>query len=136
MDDNWVLTPHPGEAACLLSCSGAQIQADRFNAAASILHQYGGTVVLKGVGSVIQTGENNSFICPKGNPGMASAGMGDVLSGIIAGLAAQGLTLSEAAKLGVWLHASAADRVAQAQGERGLLAGDLLNLLPKVLNCI
>ncbi len=136
MDDNWILTPHPGEAASLLSCSSKEIQEDRFKAAALIQQKYGGVVVLKGTGTVIQTLEKNLFICPKGNPGMASAGMGDVLSGIIAGLCAQGLSLSEAAMLGVWSHAVAADMITQEQGECGLLASDLLNQLPKILNAI
>ena len=76
--------------------------------------------------------EKNTFVCPKGNPGMASAGMGDVLSGIIAGLCAQGLSLADAAKLGVWVHAVAGDQVAERLwGRVGLLASDLINVLPK-----
>lgn len=134
MDDNWVLTPHPGEAATLLACTKELIQADRMHTAAMIQQQYGGVVVLKGVGTIIQTLEQSVFICPKGNPGMASAGMGDVLSGIIAGLGAQGLSLSDAAMLGVWSHAVAADLIAAQCGERGLLASDLCNQLPKILN--
>lgn len=134
MDDNWILTPHPGEAASLLACSTKEIQEDRLGAAALIQKKYGGVVVLKGTGTVVQTLDKNIFICPKGNPGMASAGMGDVLSGIIAGLCAQGLSLSEGAMLGVWSHAVAADRVAQKQGERGLLASDLIKQLPQILN--
>ncbi|RUR12541.1 NAD(P)H-hydrate dehydratase [Legionella sp. km772] len=134
VDDNWILTPHPGEAASLLACSTTEIQDDRIRAAALIQKKYGGVVVLKGTGTLVQTLEKNLFICPKGNPGMASAGMGDVLSGIIAGLGAQDLSLSEAAMLGVWLHAVAADTVTQKQGERGLLASDLINQLPLILN--
>ena len=133
-DDNWILTPHPGEAASLLSCSTKEIQENRFQSAALIQKKYGGVVVLKGSGTLIQTLEKNVFICPKGNPGMATAGMGDVLSGIIAGLCAQGLSLSEAAMLGVWLHALAADSITKDQGERGLIASDLINRIPKILN--
>jgi NAD(P)H-hydrate epimerase len=136
MDDNWILTPHPGEAASLLACSSKEIQEDRIRAAVMIQKKYGGVVVLKGTGTVIQSLEKDIFICPKGNPGMASAGMGDVLSGIIAGLGAQGLSLSEAAMLGVWSHAVAADTITQKQGERGLLASDLANQLPQILNGI
>jgi NAD(P)H-hydrate epimerase len=136
MDDNWVLTPHPGEAADLLACTNKEIQMNRIQSAELIQQKYGGVVVLKGVGSIIQTLDKKVFICPKGNPGMASAGMGDVLSGIIAGLCAQGLTLSEAATLGVWVHAVAGDLVAKEQGERGLLASDLINQLPQIFNCI
>jgi hydroxyethylthiazole kinase-like uncharacterized protein yjeF len=134
LDDNWVLTPHPGEAANLLACSTHDIQQDRYQSAKAIQQQYGGVVVLKGVGSIIHTVDKNIFVCPKGNPGMASAGMGDVLSGIIAGLIAQDLSLSQAAQLGVWLHADAGDHLAKTIGERGLLASDLLNLVPYILN--
>ena len=77
---------------------------------------------------------DKTFVCPKGNPGMASAGMGDVLSGIIAGLCAQGLSLSDAATLGVWVHAAAGDQIARTRGEIGLLASDLINALPGILN--
>lgn len=134
MDDNWVLTPHPGEAAALLSCTTEQIQKDRYHAAACIQKQYGGIVVLKGTGSIIQTTEKNAFVCTKGNPAMASAGMGDVLSGIIAGLCAQGLSLADAALCGVYVHAAAGDKVAQDLGGTGLLASDLFDVLPYVLN--
>ena len=136
MDDNWILTPHPGEAAGLLSCSTQDVQAQRGQAAALIQQQYGGVVVLKGTGTIIQTLDKKRFICPKGNPGMATAGMGDVLSGVIAGLCAQGISLSESAVLGVWAHAVAADLLAQEQGELGIVASDLLDRLPKILSRI
>ncbi len=134
MDDNWILTPHPGEAAALLSCHAGAIQKDRYVAAATIQKQYGGIVVLKGTGSIVQGSDKNVFVCPKGNPAMASAGMGDVLSGIIAGLCAQGFSLLEAAKCGVYAHALAGDRIAQELGGTGLLASDLFDILPHVLN--
>ncbi|KTD14662.1 carbohydrate kinase [Legionella gratiana] len=134
-DDNWVLTPHPGEAASLLSCATDLIQQDRYQAAAKIQQQYGGVVVLKGAGTVIQTAEKNTFICPRGNPGMASAGMGDVLSGIIAGFCAQGFSLAHSAQCGVWVHAVAGDWIAKKLGGTGLLASDLLDAIPHVLNC-
>ncbi|MDR3442894.1 MAG: NAD(P)H-hydrate dehydratase [Legionella sp.] len=134
LDDNWILTPHPGEAAALLSCTTQLIEKDRYQAAAKIQQQYGGVVVLKGVGTIIQDTEKNTFICPKGNPAMASAGMGDVLSGIIAGLCAQGLSLSDAATAGVYAHALAGDKVAHNLGGAGLLASDLFDVLPYVLN--
>lgn len=134
LDDNWILTPHPGEAGSLLGCTAQEVQMDRYQAAVTLQQQYGGAVVLKGAGTLIQTAERNTFVCPIGNPGMASAGMGDVLSGIIAGLCAQGFSLSEAAKLGVWVHAQAGDRVAAAAGEIGLIASDLLTILPNILN--
>lgn len=134
VDDNWILTPHPGEAASLLSCTTKEIQMNRYKSAREIQKQYGGTVVLKGAGTVVQTEDRFSFVCPKGNPGMASAGMGDILSGIIAGLCAQGLPLSEAAKLGVWAHALAGDQAASSIGKTGLIASDLLDFLPGILN--
>ncbi len=134
IDDNWVLTPHPGEAACLLSCTSAQIQDNRYEAAAKLQENYGGVIVLKGVGSIIRTLAKNNLVCARGNPGMASAGMGDVLSGLIAGLAAQGLSLTDAATVGVWTHATAADIIVQQRGECGLLASDLLDKVPYILN--
>lgn len=133
-DDNWVLTPHPGEAGSLLSCATNEIQHDRFEAITKIQHKYGGIIVLKGAGTLIKTDETATFVCPNGNPGMASAGMGDILSGIIAGLCAQGLSLADAAKLGVWIHAVAGDKAAQSIGLAGLLASDLIDLLPNILH--
>ena len=132
--DDWVLTPHPGEAARLLDCKTVEIQGDRLHAAEEIAQRYGGVCVLKGAGTVIAAAEHKPlFICDRGNPGMASAGMGDVLSGVIAALLAQGLTPIQAAQLGVWLHASAGDFAAQERGVAGLLASDLLTYLPKLL---
>ena len=133
-DDNWVLTPHPGEAASLLACSSADIQIDRCKSAQLIQQQYGGCVVLKGAGSIVSSGEHETYICTAGNPGMASAGMGDVLSGVIGGLLAQGVSLTDAAKLGVWLHARAADEAVITQGERGLIASDLMPYLRRQIN--
>lgn len=136
-DDHWILTPHPGEAACLLGCEIVDIQKDRCLSARLIQEQYGGSIVLKGVGSIVRTCESETHVCTAGNPGMASAGMGDVLSGILGGLLAQGVSLSNAAKLGVWIHAQAGDDAAAAQGERGLLATDLMPYLRRQINkCI
>lgn len=133
-DDNWVLTPHPGEAASLLQCTTMAIQRDRYAALHRLQQQYGGVIVLKGVGSLIGTDENQTSICDAGNPGMASPGMGDALSGVIAGLIAQGLTLVDAAKLGVYVHARAADLAVEESGERGLLATDLLPFMRQLIN--
>lgn len=130
--NNWVLTPHVGEAARLLHCTTEKIQADRLAAAQEIQRQYGGVVVLKGSGTLV-LGEEEVGICHAGNPGMATGGMGDVLSGVIGGLLAQKLTLQQAAELGVVLHATAAD-VAAADGERGMLALDLMPHLRKLVN--
>jgi NAD(P)H-hydrate epimerase len=131
--DNWVLTPHPGEAARLLQMTAAQVEADRFTAAAEIAVRYGGICVLKGAGSLIADEKDGLTLCDSGNPGMASGGMGDVLTGIIAGLLAQGLTLTQAARAGVYLHARAGNLAAR-DGERGLLAMDLLPPLRGLVN--
>ena len=131
----WVLTPHPGEAARLLGCSTAEIQADRFQAAHELQRRYGGVCVLKGAGTLVVS-EEAVAVCAAGNPGMASAGMGDVLSGVIAALLAQGLAPSDAARLGVWLHATAGDRAAAEGGLRGLLARDLIAHLRRLVNSL
>ncbi len=132
--DNWVLTPHPGEAGRLLGISAREINADRFAAAEQIQQQYGGTVVLKGAGSLVYTREGLMTVCTDGNPGMASGGMGDVLTGIIASLWAQGQSQDMAAQLGVCLHGAAADLAAEVDGERGLLASDLLPWIRQRVN--
>lgn len=133
-DDNWILTPHPGEAASLLNCSSVEIQNDRYQAVNLLQQYYGGNIILKGSGSLLCTDKAEVSLCDEGNPGMASAGMGDTLSGILAGLAAQGLSLANAAKVGVWLHARAADRAAAEKGERGLIASDLMPYLHRLVN--
>jgi NAD(P)H-hydrate epimerase len=128
----WILTPHPGEAARLLRCTTADIHADRFAAAASLRERYGGIVILKGAGSIIADGALPGVIAA-GNPGMASGGMGDVLTGVVAGLAAQGFELGDAARYGACIHAVAADRAAAA-GERGLIAHELMSHLRALVN--
>ena len=135
MRNNWILTPHPAEAARLLNVTTEQIQADRLHAVQAIQNRYGGVSVLKGAGSLVCAVDRPIAICEAGNPGMASGGMGDVLTGIIAGLLAQGLNLADAACAGVYIHAKAGDRAAQ-QGERGLLASDLMPHLRKLVNSI
>jgi NAD(P)H-hydrate epimerase len=131
--DNWVLTPHPGEAARLLQLSTAQIQADRFASVASLQKIYGGAVVLKGSGTLVKGEHENIHLCAAGNPGMGSGGMGDVLSGVVGGLLAQGLSLAQASECGVLLHSAAAD-IAARKGERGLLASDVVNELRALVN--
>lgn len=123
--DDWVLTPHPGEAARLLAESTARVQADRLAAVRHLQSRFGGACVLKGAGSLVLDGDGSPGLCDAGNPGMAAAGMGDVLTGIIAGLLAQGLPLGVAARVGTRLHARVGDAEAE-RGERGLLASDLL----------
>ena len=133
-NDKRVLTPHPGEAATLLSCSTAEIQQDRLTAAASIARLYGGVCVLKGAGTVIADANGLPAICDRGNPGMSVAGMGDVLAGIIAALMAQGLSPLQASRIAVWTHASAADLLVSTRGEIGLMATDLLLPVRKEIN--
>lgn len=120
-----VLTPHPGEAARLLGTTPAAIAANRFAAVRTLAQRWHAVVVLKGAGTLVATPAGEVAVCPWGNPGMASGGMGDLLTGVIAALLAQGLEPWQAACLGVGLHARAGDRAARA-GERGLLASDLL----------
>ena len=130
--DNWILTPHPGEAARLLGESIAEIQADRLAAVQALQSRWGGVVVLKGAGTIVRSEAEMPVICAAGNPGMATAGMGDVLSGIAGALLAQGLPLARAARAAVCLHAAAGDQAAGA-GERGRLARDLIKRLPALL---
>lgn len=130
---NWVLTPHPGEGARLLGTDSYTLQADRIRSVRALAKRYGGVVVLKGAGTVIDDGTRLA-LCADGNPGMASGGMGDVLSGLVAGLLAQGVPPFLAAQLAVTLHAQAADLAASRDGELGLLATDLLPYARQLLN--
>ncbi|WP_130620364.1 NAD(P)H-hydrate dehydratase [Dyella amyloliquefaciens] len=129
-----VLTPHPGEAARLLGCDTAAIAADRFAAVRELASRYGAVVVLKGAGSLVADPDGRVAVCRWGNPGMATGGMGDLLTGIVAALLAQGCDAWQAASLGVGLHARAGDLAARQHGERGLLASDLLEPLRLLLN--
>ena len=139
--DDWILTPHPGEAARLLKISTRDVEANRIDAAKQIATRFGGICVLKGAGTVVTDGAE-VYICSGGNPGMASGGMGDALCGIIAALLAQtdvcdrtsGSSRFIAARLGVALHAAAADRTAQRIGERGMVATDLFSELPGLMS--
>jgi NAD(P)H-hydrate epimerase len=131
--ENRVLTPHPGEAATLLDCSVAEIEQDRFAAVKKIAKKYGGICVLKGAGSLISDGQQ-VWINTTGNAGMASGGMGDILTGIIAACCLQANTLLDAAILAVFIHGKAADIVAQQHGERGILASDLCLVLRQLIN--
>ena len=131
--DTRVVTPHPGEAGRLLEQSVADVQADRLAAVRALQERYGGVAVLKGAGSLIAANGEAPFLCTSGNPGMAAAGMGDLLTGIIAALLGQGLTLTQAALVGVEVHARAGD-MAAASGQRGLMASDLIAELRSVMN--
>ncbi len=131
--ERWILTPHPGEAGRLIGSNAAAVQADRLHAAQEIVRRYGGVVVLKGAGTLVVDADSPPHICDRGNPGMATPGMGDVLTGVIAGILAQGVPLAEAARAGVLVHAMAGDMAAH-RSERGLLASDLFNHLPTCAN--
>ncbi len=128
-----ILTPHPGEAARLLASDTAAVQRDRYGAARELAQKYACPVVLKGAGSLVAAPGETPCVIGAGNPGMASGGMGDVLTGTIAALLAQGLSAFDATVCGALLHACAGDDAAR-EGERGLLASDLLPALRKLAN--
>lgn len=130
---NAIITPHLGEASRLLGCSISEIKKNRKKAAQELQKKFGCIVVLKGHHSLIC---GNDFLheCKFGNAGMATAGMGDILSGIIAGLLAQKFSLKDAAISGVEIHAKAGDLVAKNHGEIGMMPQDLVSILPKIIN--
>ncbi|MGV8959345.1 MAG: NAD(P)H-hydrate dehydratase [Stenotrophomonas sp.] len=128
-----VLTPHPGEAGRLLGISAAQVQADRFAAAQALVERFDAVVVLKGAGTVVAAPGKIPRVMAAGNPGMAVGGMGDLLTGVIAALRAQGLDAFDAASTGALLHGLAGDAAA-ADGQRGLLPRDLLPHLRRLAN--
>ncbi|EKS7200458.1 bifunctional ADP-dependent NAD(P)H-hydrate dehydratase/NAD(P)H-hydrate epimerase [Enterobacter ludwigii] len=130
---NRILTPHPGEAARLLNCSVAEIESDRLLSARRLVKRYGGVAVLKGAGTVVASDEALGIV-DAGNAGMASGGMGDVLSGIIGALLGQKLPLYDAACAGCVAHGVAADMLAARYGTRGMLATDLFCTLRRVVN--
>jgi len=134
---DWVLTPHPGEAGRLLGRDAASVQADRPAAVAELARRYGGVCVLKGAGTLIRAGnEPVPWLCTAGGPALAVAGSGDVLAGVIAGLRAQGMDATSAARLGVWLHANAGDRCAARDGMRGVMASDLVDQIRAGINAL
>lgn len=126
---NWVLTPHPGEAARLLQCSTTEIQDNRRAAALEIARQRNAVCVLKGAGTLVAAPSGEVALCDRGNPGMATAGMGDVLTGIVAAYLGLGWSPFEAAKAAVWLHSATADYCAQQTSETTLLASDVVEHL-------
>jgi len=138
--DNWILTPHSAEAGRLLGISASEIQHDRFAAATALQKRYGGVVVLKGNGTLICDNQASLSLCNAGNPGMASGGMGDVLSGVLGACIAQKTmsvdiaVMNDAAKVAVYIHARAADLAADSAGERGLLASDLFPYIRQLVN--
>ena len=131
--EDWILTPHPGEAGRLVGTSTQEVQQDRLAALDRLLDRYHGTVVLKGAGTLVGAADRTPGLCERGNPGMATAGTGDVLTGTIAGILAQCADPWAAARVGVLVHAMAGDAAARG-GERGVLASDLLRELPHCVN--
>ncbi|HYM28014.1 MAG TPA: NAD(P)H-hydrate dehydratase [Steroidobacteraceae bacterium] len=130
---DWILTPHPGEAGRLLGVGSGDVQKDRLGALAALLERFGGTVVLKGAGTLVGAAGRTPGLCERGNPGMATAGTGDVLTGAIAGILAQCQDGWAAARVGVLVHAMAGDAAARG-GERGVLASDLARELHNSVN--
>lgn len=128
-----ILTPHPGELAHLLGCSTEEVQSRRLALARETAGQYGAVLVLKGAQTLVAAPDGRLSLNPTGNPALASGGTGDVLTGLIGGFLAQGLSAWDAARLGVYLHGLSADWFAARHGPRGLVAGDLLSLFPEVL---
>jgi len=131
-----VSTPHPGEAARLLACKTEEVQADRIGAALELNRKLNGSVVLKGAGSLCATRDGKLFINQSGNPGMSAAGMGDVLSGMIAAFIAQGLSTDEALLLAVHLHGAAGDELAKQQASIGMSATEVTEWARWLLNRI
>lgn len=129
---DWVLTPHPAEAARLLRGTVSEVQGDRVGAAQTIARRYGAVVVLKGCGTIVASPTSEYAICPLGNPGMATAGSGDVLTGIVGAMLCQGLSCFDAAKAGVLAHARAGDLAAESHGQLGMIAGDITGQLSTV----
>lgn len=127
-----IITPHPREMARLMGCSVAEVQAERFRQAARAADVTGGVAVLKGAGTLVARKGESLNINMTGNPGMAAGGMGDVLSGLISGLAVQGISTFDAARVGVYLHGRAGDNVAWRSSQAGMTAGDVVEELPVV----
>ena len=128
-----MLTPHPGEAAALLGCTAAEINADRPAAARRLAAETGAVALLKGAGSLTATVNGRLVVNPTGGPALAAGGTGDVLLGMLTGLLAQGVPAADAAALAAWIHGAAADAWTRRAGTAGLLAGDLAAGLPEVL---
>jgi len=131
-----ILTPHPGEAARLLGVTAAEINRDRVGAARRIAAEAGSVVLLKGAATVIAAPDRRTVLNPTGGPSLGTGGTGDVLTGIVVALLAQGMPAFEAAALGAWLHGFAGDRVAARRGRSGLLASEVASDLPEACEAL
>lgn len=129
-----VLTPHPGEAARLLACTTGEVQQDRIHAALELQHRLHGSVVLKGADSIIVSHDKKTYINPTGNAGMSTAGMGDVLTGMIAAFIAQGLSSDDALVSAVYLHGAAGDKLAKQHTKIGMTASEVTEWARWLLN--
>lgn len=127
-----IVTPHPGEMAALIGSTAREVQEDRLQVASDFAKNHGLTTVLKGYQTVVTDGDRY-YVNQTGNPGMATAGSGDVLTGLIGGLWAQGLAAFEAAQLGVYLHGKAGDFAKDEKGEASMIASDILTHLPAAI---
>lgn len=134
--DNAILTPHPGEMARLTDISVTEIQSNRLCITRDMASEWKKTIILKGAYTIIAAADGRCRICPLANPGLASAGTGDVLAGVIAGLLAQGLDIFNAATLGVWLHGMAGEAIKAELGDTGMIASDMLLMLPKTIKTL
>ena len=132
-DHPLILTPHPGEMAGLLKKGIEEVQRDRVGLARDFAERYGLYLILKGAATVIALPDGRVFINPTGNEGMATAGSGDVLTGIIAGLLAQGLTAEDAATLGPFLHGLAGEMAGSELSSHGVVAGDIIKFIPTAI---
>jgi NAD(P)H-hydrate epimerase len=131
-----VLTPHPGEMARLSGLSTGEIQSDRIGHARAFAQKHQLHLVLKGAATIVAQPDGEVFVNPTGNPGMATGGMGDVLTGLIAGLIAQGMEAGAAARAGVFLHGSAADRLTVKKAPVGYLATEVMDEIPEARNAL
>ncbi len=128
-----ILTPHPGEMARLFNLSTQDVQADRIGIARKLASEFDVTLILKGAQTLIALSDGNVFINPTGNPGMASGGMGDVLTGMISGFLAQGFSPEPASLAGVYIHGLCADILSKQMGGFGFMARDVINAIPKTI---
>ncbi len=131
-----ILTPHPGEMARLMDMTTSQVQSDRIGVAGALAGKTGATVVLKGAGTVIALPDGDIHINPTGNPGLSTAGTGDVLSGMVGGLLAQGYDAAAASVAAVYIHGAAGDEVRKENGGMGMIATDILPFIPKVIKSL
>ncbi len=129
-----ILTPHPGEMARLSNTTTTQIQENRLESARNFSSEFGITIVLKGANTIISLADKKAYICPVGNPGMASGGMGDVLTGMVAGFRAQGFSSENASIAGTYIHGLSGDILAESMGTFGFLASDMITTIPKAID--